>query len=549
MQSLINTLRIVYFVFPVLVVVFFVYFLSRNPRNFKNTENIIGFLCLLFLLTIVPFLTYVAEVLKHGKGFIGYYALIPSTVIRIYSSGKTALFLFLIYLLSIHALGSIPFLAIFKIVLLKNRLAGTKFAIDDNETVKELGKLAGEIKAVRGIRNDVEVRVVDVGSGSGCEIMRKGAKAVLVINRNFLESFSKGRITKEDARAVFHHEFSHLINKDYLIPVASKAILNRAFVFMIYFSFSFYVGIMSRYDFFNENLLRPSFMSAYPIILALIPLFFAFCIMLGFCLWALSLFLRRCEMLADNLAIQHVPRKSLIDALAKMSVISETAGLLAMPFYSQPEFGKKKRTLIEDIVYALKTMNVFSSYNKIYLHPGISERIELLNNPQKIIEEENIGILRFDVFSSIGVLIMFFSGISLAVSELLVGNVNWRDVNLVSASFVMYLVLVFLACLPLQYSNKQFVYDANGIKMVLIYSLFISAFSNTGIIMKNVTLMFQDFSGKPDWIVGMFIKSQFSRIADLFLKGFFLAVFLFVVFITIGNFIVRIRNRKERVAA
>jgi cation transport ATPase len=190
-------------------------------------------------------------------------------------------------------------------------------------------------------------------------------------------------------------------------------------------------------------------------------------------------------------------------------------------------------------------MNIFSSHNKIYFHPNTTERIEFLNNPRAIIEEEDAGLLKFEVFGITGILIAFIPQVIVLMSEWFVKNVNWQDVNLANLSYVLYFLLVFLACVPFQHSKKQFVYNPKNIKLIAVYALLISVFTNLFPVIKNASLIFQDFSGKNDFLVRMFIKSQTSRIINMFIYGFFFAVLLFVVFIAVGNFIIKRRIKKD----
>ena len=546
MQVAIITLSIVVIGFPAIVIAIFAFFLLRNPKNYRPTENILGFLLLFCFLTILPFVAFIAEILKYGKGFFGYYLLIPPALNRLYCSDKTTLFFFVVYLISIHVLGFMPFFVALKIALLKRNMAGVKLTESNSKLVMEIKGLIDEIRPMRGIGYDIEVRMSDDKS-PGCAIMKQGNNAVFAINKSFLELLSNNIITKEELKAILHHEISHLINKDYFIPVLGKAILNRQFAMIVCFSFSLYLVTMVKYPFFGDVLAYNSRMSSWPVIFTIIPPFISFCMLIGFLIWGVSMFLRRCEILADNLALQYIPKKILFDIIVKMGVLSGTTQNLAMPFSSNNALIKTNRTLMEDILHAISTMNIFSSYNKIYFHPNTEERLKFLNNPQEIVEEEGIGLLRFEVFGIMGILAAFIPQLAIAITESLIKNVNWQDIGLSSISYMVYFLLVFLACIPLLYSKNQFTYNLKSIKLIALYSALISIFANLGVSIKNASLIFQDFTGKNEFIVRMFIKSQISRIINLFINGFFFAFILLVIFISIGNFVIKIKKPKKEV--
>ena len=537
-------LSIIVYGIPVFAIACFEYFLLRNSGNLRSAENAFGFLLLFCFLVILPFVIYIAEIFRNGRGFLGYYLAVPETLSSLYHLDKAALLSFIVYLASIHVLGILPFFSIPGIIFRKRNIPKEGLVVSDAESVREFENLANGIKALRGIRGKVEVKVVK--EGSGCAILKRGDNITLFISKSFLDLFLNGSIQKEEIEAIFHHEFSHVVNKDYLIPVVSKAVLNKRFALMFCFPFSLYLGIVARYSFPIEKIQHQTLSFSCPLILSVILPFLCCCLLLGSCLWAVSLFLRRCEMLADNLAIQYVSKKTLIDAIVKMSVISETAGIFEMPFASQFGSEKKKRSLFVDIMYALKTMNIFSSFNKKYFHPGIAERIALLNNPGAIVEEENTGLLRFDVFCALVIFTAAIMNLASLISAWFIKNINGEDIVFMGSSYMLYFILVILSCLPLLSLKKQFVYNVKNFSLIAVYSIFISILANAVLLIRNVAYIFQDFSGKPSWHVEMFIKLQISRIVNLCIYGFLFSVILFAVFIAVGNFILRARSRVQK---
>lgn len=560
LQFLIRQLIIVVYGSPVLAALLLALFMFKKNRNLKPTENTLGFLCLIILFVAVPFFVYVAGVLRTGKGFLGYYLAIPGTISRLYSENMMVLIHFVLYLVAIHILGILPFFAILKIALVKNRLKKAISAAERNEIYakgrdfQELENLVKTVKAEQGISKRVDLKAIDnekadriIGSAN-CAILKLRNFFILVISSRFLELFSKGLITKDESKAIFHHEFSHIANRDYFMPVTTKAILSRKFVLLLCFTLAYYLGITTRYSFFVESrIIDQTALLSLPMFLSISIFFIAICLIFGFCLWLISLFLQRCELLADNFALQYIARKPLIDSIAKMSIVSESSGLMAMQFSSQTNsiYSSKRKTLIEDIMHSLRTMNVFSDYNKSYVHPSLSERIKFLNNPKGITEEEESGLLRFDVFGGISAIAAGASWIILFTSSWLIRNVNLQDTNLVSLSYMMYFGLVLLACSPLRYAEKPLNFDGKGVKLMAIYSALISTFCNLGPLIVSLNLIFQDYPGRPGWLVRMFIKSQIKRVISLLINGFFLSVVLFVVFISIGNLIIRMKMKKK----
>lgn len=546
---------------PVLVLALFILTTFKRIEHLKPTENLLGFLFIFSFFIIIPFIMYLAGIFHAGKGFIGYYLSLPSVLRQYHSEGKTVLYFFIFYLASIHILGLLPFLALLQFVSARNRLY--KVASDihigfkgmDKNDIDELVSLIQAVKTKADIKEEVKIKVLEsikackvIGS-SNCAVVKARDSVDLILSRKFLELFSKGIISKDEVKAILFHEFGHIVNKDYLVPVASKVILNRRFILAMYFSFSILLTIMGRYPFLygSKALLQSGFYSLpYPLLLILA--FSASYAFIGIGLYFIALSLQRCEVLADNLAIQYASSKALKEAIIKMGIISEAGDSMALGFSSKSETvsGKRRHNFLWILSDILKTFNFFSKHNKLFYHPPIHQRIKALDNPGIIIGEEATGLLSFELFGIIGVFTMATMGIMLIFLHSFIRNVNWQDINWFVFSYTMYFWLVLLSCLPLRYSKNPFVFNKRNVKLIAVYSLFVAAFSDLVPLIMQWRFMLEKMDRSEGWLARMFIKTQISHSISRLIHGFIFSLVLFGVFLSIGNYIIRRKTNRSR---
>ncbi len=539
---------------PILILALFISAIFKRTKHLKPTENLLSFLFIFAFFIIVPFLIYLAGIFHAGKGFIGFYLSLSGVLREFYLKDKIVFVFFSFYLASIHTLGLLPFLAILQFVSARNKLYRATSGVHTEKTEinkKELDELENLIQTVKtniGIKENVNIKILEgrkahkiIGS-SNCAVIKYRDSIYLLFGRNFLELFSKGTISKDEVRAILLHEFSHILNRDYLVPVASKVILNRRFSLVMYFSFSVLLATIGRYPFlFGPGALHqaPFYSLPYPLVLLLA--FSAVFGLLGVGLSFMAMSLQRCEVLADYLAVQYVFPKVLKGAIIKMSIISEAGNSVALNFSSksEPISTKRKHNFLCSFLGALKTLDFFSKNNKLFHHPSLSQRIKALDNPSIIIEEEAKGLLSLELFGVIGVSAMIAIGFMLILLNSFIPNINLRDVNWFAFSYAMYFWLVLLACLPLRYAKNPFVFSKRNVKLIAVYGLFVTIFSNFVPLVMWWKFILEKMDRSEDWIVRMFIKTQISNSIDRLVHGFIFSLVLFAIFLSVGNFIVR----------
>ena len=111
----------------------------------------------------------------------------------------------------------------------------------------------------------------------------------------------------------------------------------------------------------------------------------------------------------------------------------------------------------------------------------------------------------------------------------------------------MYFGFVFLACLPLRYAKNQFIFNKKSIKLIVVYAILISIFSN---IVPSVWMwisVIEDIKSKiftDALLMKLFIKTQISNSISSLIGGFIFSLVLFLIFLSIANFIIKKRIDK-----
>ncbi len=558
-QSLITTLTLGVCLPPVLVFIFFAFLLFRKTEDIKVTENTVAFLAALAFLLFAPVFFYFTDILSRRMGFLGYYFSLPGVFSSLFATDKKACLFFIFYLLSIHALFAVPFIAVARLFIMKRNVLRLVYEADiDSQgpagiAAGKIEVLAREVQSHRGIKGEVLVRVVEqrskrnvIGSTSFA-VVKSRDRIILIVSRRFLEFVMSGLINEDDIKAIIHHEFSHIANRDYLIPIASTTVFNRMLSLFIVSAFCLYFIANLRYRFFNEpGIIRQEGFQLYPLPIIAAPLAISFCLLFGEYLIAISFFMRRCEALADQLTLKFIEKKALIDAIVKTSVLSESGVLPVLSFFSVPESSKRKRTLLEDIVYALRSMNIFSDYNKTFFHPSISDRISLLNNPRAIIEEKESGFMKLEIFIFVSFFLIVLCDFFLVLSRWVVQGTNAYDASLAIYTNFLYFFFVFFACIPMRYLETPVAINIKTVRLLAAYSLFVTCFSNLLPSMNLANFIMRDYGSAPAWYASALIASQISKIISNLIGGFIFSMFLFLIFVSVGNFFIRMRSRRSQ---
>lgn len=549
-------LYVIIFGVPILTLASFVFLLSKQSRHLAPTENFIALILISSFFILIPFLMSIGDILSAQEGWKAHYLLIISMLKEWYPLSKFAFIILLLYLMAQHIIFFLPFLILFLFISARNKLYRAisngylDTTIIDKDSFKELENLIKNIRMDLGITKEVGTRILEnaqahrVIGGSPCAVMKYKDLIYLIFNRNFLEFFSKGSISKDEVRAVLYHEFGHIINRDYYIPILSRVIMNRRFLWLIYFSFCIFLAIVFSVKFFfgvDSYDVSGTSVLMYPIVLFLI--FLSFYFIFGVSLLMVAYPFRYCEHLADNFAGGYISKEILKKAIVKLGIVSEAINSAALNFASKakPIEARRKQTILLLLQRAwgeiLKCTCFFIRRAQLCFHPSFSDRIEAIDNPKVIMEESDSGLLNFELFGIIAVYTICTIGLAFVILNKHFRDKTWQYFSPPIFSWIMYYWFVFIASLPLRYKENPFIFGKKNVKLIIIYSISISILVNIILIVGWERYLPEGINS--DWLVDIFILWQNLNPLELLLGGFFITIVFFGIFLSVGNLIIK----------
>lgn len=532
---------------PLLSLALFVSMLRRKHETIKSMENTLGFFSVMLFFTVVIIIVFLGFILSHHRGFIGYYLWKIDELKDLFLEGKPTFVLYFLNFISLHAIGFLPFLSTFQFIRQKNKLYKLISNIDETSKgeifVEKLVKYIQAVKNDMKIEDNVEIKILEGNKElellghSRCAILKNQDSVYLVINKNFLELLSKGIFSEEEFKAILYHEFAHIKNKDYFIPLLSRVILNKRFSLIMYFSFSIFMATLIGMIFLSGKIhyfqkASPFLYLLWPLVLPL--LLYAPSYLISGGMYLISISTRRCEVFADYLASRFISSKVLKNAIIKTGIFSESGNLLASNFSSSSDstFVPKKRNPLQVLLYIFKKSNIFIEPNHLYFHPSLSHRVKALDYTRIVIEDTPAGLINRGIFASVvcysigTMLLLYFHMIPVP-----------RHVAHFSFSLIAPWWCVLFACLPLRYAQNPFIFNEENVRLTIAYSFMIALGSSPHLVIKKSMLIGLMTLGDPLEEIAV----SFLRLGSLirFTLVFGLSLLLFCIFLSIGNFFIK----------
>ncbi|MFH0795996.1 MAG: M48 family metalloprotease [Candidatus Omnitrophota bacterium] len=497
----------------------------------------LGFQILLSFFLLVPFATYATSVLRNEQGLIGFYSLLFTSAFKLYTQTKAGFLHFFLYIASIHVLGFLPFLALILYVTTKNRFLNIALSsisnVDENfkSGIAEIENAVTSVKTAMPLKEKVEIRFFHKRntqlSSFNCTVLRMKSTILLVFGARMPEAISKRVISIDELKAVICHEFGHVSNKDDFIPFATRVILNRWFLITLFIALTLFLQ-EGRYVLLPVGK-RLNFLP-YPLTLLITS--FASLVAVGMGWRYASLCLQRCEVFADLVAVRYIPAHILKNAILKMSILAEKSSNSSFSFASESSFTDVKR---HHILEVFRPFNIFSARGRLPYHPALSRRLKILDSSSSDIEEQQTGLLNFEIFGFVGVFTAGTAGILMGLTGNLLKSVAQQDLSVVAFSFTMYFLLVFLACFPLRYTKNEFKYDKKGIKLLTIYSVTVGIMSNIVPLINRWVFITNNLGRNVDWEGRMYLRTQISHSISSVISGIIFSMVLFLIFSSVAN--------------
>lgn len=262
--------------------------------------------------------------------------------------------------------------------------------IEKNPTIRELLDIFSHCLNVAGKKKLGKVFLLDEASApavfSGCGIIGKSENLALLFSKDFVRAFEEKQLGKEEVEAIFFHEISHIVNKDYFLPLWSKMFIRSRLFFVAWASIL--IGFVCASVAFTkmEGL---SAVFNWNLVSKVLILTIGYILLRGVIKILIGGILREREYLADNHATYHYTDRNTMTEAIKKSALLFTGG----DKFSWLSFGR------QSVTYAITEVpkeDAFSEIKKLFSdlfsreaswHPDPAKRIAAL-------DEQRIALLR-----------------------------------------------------------------------------------------------------------------------------------------------------------
>ena len=441
---------------------YFIGFLRRRP-SITLSQSKFRILLVFVLMITVPMALAFAPLSQVGE---------YTSLFELWSESKAAgIFYFLSAVFILLAGAIVPFSTVFYFYSSYRRfiekLDYEVVSVDSKDrTLKELWEIFSECVNVAGVKASVKLLVpkqeLEHSAILDCGIVGRGKNAAMMLSIPFIKLFEEGKLTKEDVKAIFLHELSHVFHNDHFMPlwamwfVRSKTFTYTIILFLVATFFIFWSAYLAGDVDIIEGLLKTTNI----FVLVLIPF-----LIFRAVIWRLiARIMREREFLADlRSARLYAPDK--IASSLKKSVLF-------------PAEEKSPMFSFAGIIHDKHAHKAFKFITgKADWHPSLLDRIEALGQ-RKMPELEKkkkmpsgwqiIGHCRYYLIVFAG-----FVVISIAVSE----DAATSFITLIGliSSFLFVPALVIESIFPLRFLDKQdFQESLIGLRPLHVFSRFFS---------------------------------------------------------------------------
>ena len=241
-----------------------------------------------------------------------------------------------------------------------------------DRTLKELWKIFSECMNVAGVKASVKLLVakqeLEHSAVLDCGIVGRGKNAAMLLSISLIKLFEEGKLTKEDVKAIFLHELSHVFHNDHFMPlwamwfVRSKTFTYTIILFLAGIFFIFWSAYLAGEVDIIEGLLKTTSIFA----AVLIPFFIFRAV-----IWRLiGKIMREREFLADVHSARLYAPDKIANTLKKSVLFS--------PEEKAPMFS------FAGIIHHKYVHRAFKFITgKTHWHPSLLDRIEVLGQREK----------------------------------------------------------------------------------------------------------------------------------------------------------------------
>lgn len=226
---------------------------------------------------------------------------------------------------------------------------------------------------------------------SNCAIITRGRnKLFVLISKDFMNLYRNEEINRDEVKAIFLHEISHVVHRDHFFPLWAKQFTQSKLFFFTALSFllAIFVSLLWVWKEFHVNpFLPPSFDVKFKLLVRLIILPLVLIFLFRCVIWQIiAKVLREREYLADARAgFLYSNPKLLIRAIRKSSfILGDQDGLLFSQAMYVKEAAIKVFAKVKKFIYQFVT-------GSIDWHPSASERIMAIS--QKMLTGQNTNVI------------------------------------------------------------------------------------------------------------------------------------------------------------
>jgi len=197
--------------------------------------------------------------------------------------------------------------------------------------LKELQEIFSEALQTTQVEASIKMLVAnDASLVSDCGIVGRGRNAAMLLSPRFIDFYQNGSLAREDVKAIFLHELSHVLHKDHFMPlwalwfVRSKVFTYTIVVFMAAIVFVFLSGYIAETFDMKENLMKLAWLFVgVPIV---------FVVFRTIIYRLIARIMREREFLADAHSAYFYARDKMAAALRKSALLPAQESFAALSF-------------------------------------------------------------------------------------------------------------------------------------------------------------------------------------------------------------------------
>jgi len=302
---------------------------------------------------------------------------------------SSSIFFFLISGIAIPGAAIVHFLFGYRIFLQVNKNYEVRSELlEGNAVLQELFNIFSRCLKIAGLKGQVRVFLLDEGSRgspifSGCGIVGKGENLALLFSKDFVKAFEDKRLEKEEVEAVFFHEISHVLNKDYFLPLWSKMFVRSRLFGVAWAGLVIGAVCVSGASFKTEGL---SSIFNWSVVAGAAILSFGFVVLKGIIGTFISGILREREYLADrHVTYRYTDRETMAKTIKKSALLFTGGSKFSLLSFGQTDSDTYTPAKVLKETGILSEFKQFFSDivgRRVIWHPDPMKRIKALNEEQ-----------------------------------------------------------------------------------------------------------------------------------------------------------------------